>query len=175
MTQSDADIVRVVLSGQNEAFALLVRRYERSVRAVAINILGKPHLADDASQEAFFRAWQRIAQLRNPEAFGPWLMKITRRCALDLIKKSPALTYVGDLDHRARYEGNGQLDEDKQRLLTSIMRLRQSEQQVITLRYFGSHSVQEIAEISGRSVGTVTKQLSRAHRRLRKQVKRSDL
>jgi len=61
----------------------------------------------------------------------------------------------------------GLLDEDKERLLAAVLELRESERQVVTLRYFGGYSVKEIADIAGRSVGTVTKQLSRAHRRLR--------
>ena len=61
----------------------------------------------------------------------------------------------------------GLLDEEKERLLAAVVRLRESEKQAVMLRYFDGYSVKEVAEITGRSVGTVTKQLSRAHRRLR--------
>ena len=82
MTQSDAQLVQEILTGHKEAFALLVRRYERSVRAAALSIVKKPHVADDIAQEAFVRVWQQLPTLRNPKVFGPWLMKITRRCAI---------------------------------------------------------------------------------------------
>ena len=69
---------------------------------------------------------------------------------------------------------NGQLDEDKQRLLAAVVKLPKSEKQVVMLRYFGENSVGEVANMAGRSVGTVTKQLSRAHKRLRKIIERSE-
>ena len=63
------------------------------------------------------------------------------------------------------------LDEEKQRLLAAVMKLPESEKQVVMLRYFCSHTVRDVANIVGRSVGTVTKQLSRAHKRLRKMLR----
>ena len=57
MTQSDAELVQKILAGDSQAYALLVRRYERLVRAVAISIVKSPHTADDIAQEAFVRAW----------------------------------------------------------------------------------------------------------------------
>ena len=65
---------------------------------------------------------------------------------------------------------DGQLEEDKQQLLAAILQLPAAERQVVMLRYFGEHTVKEVASMAGRSVGTVTKQLSRAHRRLRHMV-----
>lgn len=62
---------------------------------------------------------------------------------------------------------SGLLDEDKERLLAAVLELGESERQAVMLRYFGGHSVKEVADITGRSAGTITKQLSRAHRRLR--------
>ena len=170
MTQSDAQLVQEVLAGHNEAFALLVRRYERSVRAAALNIVKKPHLADDITQEAFVRTWQQLPALRNPKVFGPWLMKITRRCAIDSLKKQQSLKYSDSLDSLAVHEKNGQLDEKNQHLLETIGKLPKAEQQVVMLRYFGPYNVRDLATAVGRSVGTVTKQLSRAHKRLKKRL-----
>ena len=174
MTQSDAQLVQEILTGHKEAFALLVRRYERSVRARALSIVKKPHAADDIAQEAFVRVWQQLPTLRNPKVFGPWLMKITRRCAIDSLRKQQSLTYSDSLDSLAAHEKNGQLDEKNQHLLETIQRLLKPERQVVMLRYFGPHTVGELSGIVGRSVGTVTKQLSRAHRRLKNRLQESE-
>ena len=56
-------------------------------------------------------------------------------------------------------------------LLGAVAGLPESEKQVVMLRYFAGHTVKEAAEIVGRSVGTVTKQLSRARKRLRAMLK----
>jgi len=56
-------------------------------------------------------------------------------------------------------------------LLAAVMRLPERERQVVTLRYFDGHSVQAVAEITGRPLGTVTRQLSRAYARLWERLK----
>ena len=172
MTQSDAQLVQDVLTGSEAAYALLVGRYERPVRAVALRLLHHPDAAADVAQEAFVRAWQQLPKLRNPKAFGPWLMKITRHCALDSLRKQRFLQTIEGLELMAP-QPNGQLDEKKQQLLEIIHKLPVSERQVILLRYFGPHPVRDVAAILGRTVGTVTKQLSRAHQRLKKRLTES--
>jgi RNA polymerase sigma-70 factor (ECF subfamily) len=165
-------LVAAAVAGQVDAFELLIRRYERSVRATAMNIVKDRHLASDVAQEAFLKAYQGLAALRRPEAFGAWLMQIAHRCALDAARRRRhqaclAKTAVSGAS------GNGQLAEDKQELLAAVMQLPTGERQAVMLRYFGCHSVKEVADISGRSTGTITKQLSRAHRRLRNILKES--
>jgi len=165
--QSDALLVNAVLNGDREAFAILVKRYERVVRAIALEVRCDMDFAADVSQQTFLVALEKLSTLRKPAAFGAWIMKVTRRCALEWAQKriDPACRLnqasLHDVPH------NGSLDIDKQRLLALILRLPVSEKQVVMLRYFEGHKVREVAEITGRGVGTVTKQLSRAHKRLK--------
>ena len=172
--RTDAELVNVVLDGEKQAFAVLVKRYERPVRAVALNVLGDYHSAADVSQDAFVKAYEQLGGLRKPEAFGAWLMKITSRCALDSARRKPKETQLEPKIATAIEGPNGRLDEDKQKLLAAVVKLPRSEKQVVILRYLGNNSVKDVADIVGRSVGTVTKQLSRAHKRLRKIIERSE-
>jgi RNA polymerase sigma-70 factor (ECF subfamily) len=172
--RTDAELVNAVLDGEKQAFAVLVKRYERPVRAVALDVLGDYHSAADVSQEAFVKAYEQLAGLRKPKAFGAWLMKITRRCALDSLRRKPKETQLEPKIATSIESPDGQLDEDKQRLLAAVVKLPRSEKQVVILRYLGDNSVKDVADIVGRSVGTVTKQLSRAHERLRKILERSE-
>ena len=172
--RTDAELINEVLDGEKETFAVLVKRYERPVRAVALDVLGDYHSASDISQEAFVKAYEQLAGLRKPEAFGAWLMKIAHRCALDSARKK-SREHRLDMKAAAFIENpDGQLDEEKQRLLAAVVKLPMSEKQVVMLRYLDDNSVKNVAEIVGRSVGTVTKQLSRAHKRLRKILERSE-
>ena len=173
MTQSDAQLVQETLDGNRQAFAMLVARYERPLRAAAMNIVKSSHAADDIAQDAFVRAWEQLPNLRNPKVFGPWLMKIARRSAIDSLKRQQYLKFSDSLDQMAAHERNGHLDEKNQYLLETIQKLPGTERQVIMLRYFGPHSVSEVAGIVGRSVGTVTKQLSRAHKHLKSRLQES--
>jgi RNA polymerase sigma-70 factor (ECF subfamily) len=170
---TDAELVKAVLNGDKHVFVELVRRYERPVRAVALDILGDYHSATDVSQDAFVRAYERLAGLRRPESFGPWLMKITRRCALDSVRRKSREILLETKAASAIENPNGRLDEDKQKLLAAVVKLPKAERQVVMLRYFGENSVNDVANMLGRKVGTVTKQLSRARVHLRKILERS--
>lgn len=172
--QTDAELVKAVLNGEKHVFTELVKRYERSVRAIALDVLGDLHLATDVSQESFIRAYERLAGLRRPESFGPWLMKITRRCAVDSVRRRTKETRLETKVTVSLENPNGRLDEEKQKLLAAVVKLPRAEKQVVMLRYFGDNSVNEVADILGRNVGTVTKQLSRARLRLRKILERSE-
>ena len=172
--QTDAELVKDVLNGQKHVFAELVRRYERLVRGVALDVLGDYHSATDVSQDAFVRAYERLAGLQKPESFGPWLMKITRRCALDSVRRKAREIQLETKINATIKNPNSRLDEAKQQLLAAILKLPKAEKQVVTLRYFGDNSVNDVAEILGLKVGTVTKQLSRARIRLRKILERSE-
>jgi len=134
--QSDAELVNAALNGEKDAFAVLVKRYERPVRAVAMDVLRDSHAAADVSQDALVRAYENLPGLRKAEAFGPWLMKITRRCALDAIDRKAKETPLDATVASAVTNPDGQLDEEKQRLLTAVLELPKSEKQVVMLRYF---------------------------------------
>ena len=171
--QSDAELVNDVLGGDKQAFGVLVKRYERPVRAIALDVLGDYHLAADVSQDAFVTAYENLPGLRKPVAFGPWLMKITRRRALDRSRRKRDEAPLESVLPAAIHNPDGQLDEEKQWLLAAVVKLPKGEKQVVMLRYFAGHNVKDVAEIVGRSVGTVTKQLSRARKRLRNILERS--
>jgi RNA polymerase sigma-70 factor (ECF subfamily) len=173
--QTDAELVKAALDGQKEAFAKLVSRYERPVRAIAINILGDHHSVQDAVQDAFVAGYQNLSVLRNRDSFGPWLMKIAHRCALDWANRRPKANPLETNPAAVIENPDGQFDEDSEALLAAVVELPEAEKQVVMLRYFAGHSVNEVAEAVGRGVGTVTKQLSRAHKRLRKILKESQL
>jgi RNA polymerase sigma-70 factor (ECF subfamily) len=68
--RTDAELVNAVLDGEKQTFAVLVKRYERPVRAEALDVLGDYHSASDVSQEAFVKAYEQLAGLRKPNAFG---------------------------------------------------------------------------------------------------------
>ena len=172
--QSDAELVKAALDGERDAFAVLVKRYEHPVRAVAMDVLGDHTSAQDAAQDAFVRAYENLLALRKASAFGPWLMKITRRCALTMGRQKPRETTLDSTDPYFTDSADGRLDEQKQRLLAVVVKLPESERQVVMLRYFSGHNVKDVADVLGRSVGTVTKQLSRAHKRLRNILERSE-
>lgn len=172
--KSDAELVALVLQGDRQTYTALFHRHERSVLAVALAVLGDYHLAQDVVQEAFVTAYEKLACLRTPQSFGAWVRKIARRKALDMAQNRKSLTATESLESPVDPSRNGYPDKAQQELLTAVLRLPKHEQVVLTLRYFEGHSVAAVSEITGRPVGTVTMQLSRARTRLRRWLKETN-
>ena len=173
-TQSDSKLVKAVLNGNRDAYSCLFERHERSVQAVALAVLGDYHAVQDAVQESFVTAYRKLGGLRKGSSFGPWIRQIARREAIrigrSMLQGKDANKSVMDANATSN---DGRIDESNRRLLDAVMRLPKHERVVIMLRYFDGHSVKIISEMTGRQVGTVTMQLSRAHARLHKWLKES--
>ncbi|HWB08921.1 MAG TPA: sigma-70 family RNA polymerase sigma factor [Pirellulales bacterium] len=162
---SDQEVIAQVLAGQTDAYALLVSRYERLARAAAIRIVRDSHAADDVAQEAFVAAFKTLSSLRDRSSFAGWLLGIVRRRAATALKNDRRRRSIGG-DLNARTPAAAPPSSEMLELLEFVEQLPDQERVVIGLKHFQGCSVQEIAEITGRPVGTVTKQLSRARQRL---------
>jgi RNA polymerase sigma-70 factor (ECF subfamily) len=163
----DTELVNRVRRGDIEAFGELVDRHQRSVLAVGLGELRDVHAAEDIAQAAFLLAFRRLPTLRNGAKFGPWLMQIARRQVIETARaRKVALGIPADECCEASTSG-AQPWVEHEHLLTLIARLPQHERVLVGLRYFDDQSMAQIADISGRPLGTVTKQLSRAVARLR--------
>ena len=171
--KSDHDLVNAVLNGEREAFEPLLRRYERLVWACALRVLHNHQQVEDVVQQTFYTAYLTLGSLRKASSFGPWIAKIASRTATrsrqTLQREKP--TDVQTIEQES--SDNARLDEGHATLLDAVGQLPKHEHVVVTLRYFDGHSVQEIADLTGRPLGTVTKQLSRAHDRLRSKLRES--
>lgn len=121
LVQSDENLLDAVTNGDQNAYTELVHRYETMVRAVAIRILHNVHDAQDVAQESFIKAYQKLPTLRNNKTFGPWLMKITRRTALDTAKKKDCRPAMQPLDGYDMPSNKGRLTTKSETLLQAVM------------------------------------------------------
>lgn len=164
--ESDATLIAAVQAGDTGMYAVLVRRYERVVRGVVLRKLDDRHLADDVVQETFVTAYESLASLRNDELFGAWLVGIAKRQASralrDAIKRGADSR---DLDSLPVTSAPA-LSLESSELLEYVERLPEHERVLVGLKHFEGHTAAEVARITGRPIGTVTKQLSRAYARL---------
>ena len=168
---SDKELVDAAVNGDREAFAMLVERYERPVRSVAISVLRNSESVNDVLQEAFLTAYEKLSTLHNRAAFGAWLLKIVRRCAYQVTRERVRIPEVNAIHEPANANSDGKLEDRLDKLLQAVVRLPKHEQVVVMLKYFDDESVESVAAITGRTVGTVTKQLTRARNRLKTWLK----
>ena len=163
---STEELVAAVRAGEKAAFGELVRHYERAAILTAHAILHDFHAAQDAAHESFVIAYEKLDQLRNTSAFGLWILQIVRRQALQLRRK-PRLQEL-DTDKAEVPPGpSADWSHQYEEVIEQLAGLPEHERVVVILRYVDGHSVQEIADTTGKAPSTVTKQLSRAVRRLR--------
>src|SRR5438034_9658522 len=96
--QQDEAAVAAVRGGDAERYRELVERHERRVYAVAWSRLGDAALAEEATQEAFIRAYRRLSLLGDGAKFAGWVNTIARRIAINF-----GLRHRRELNKRERW------------------------------------------------------------------------
>jgi RNA polymerase sigma factor (sigma-70 family) len=85
--RDDAQLVAAARTDEPEAFGRLAQRWFDRCFDLAWHVLHDRELAADVAQDALLTAWQRLDRLERPEAFGGWLLRITRNRALDVLRR----------------------------------------------------------------------------------------
>ena len=166
--------------GDAAAFGRLIPRYERVALGIAFAITGDPAQAGDVVQEAFVRAWERLADLKDPRKFGPWLCGIVRNMAVNSFRRERAGLRVrsraANPDGEAHY-GGGPLAPDPaeelsrretaDRLAAALAALDETARTVVVLRYYDNLTSREIGQLLGLAPTAVDMRLTRARRQLR--------
>ena len=81
MRSDDSQLIQRVLSGDDTAFAELVKKYQKPVHALVWRKVGDFHIAEEITQDTFLKAYQKLTTLKEPQSFASWLYVIaTRRC-----------------------------------------------------------------------------------------------
>jgi len=85
--EADGALVQRARNGEAQAFGRLVQRYQRAAYAVALSVTGRHEDAEDAAQEAFLVALERLDECRSPDRFAGWLMTIVRNRSRNLVRR----------------------------------------------------------------------------------------
>ena len=181
MIQNDAELIQRTLEGDQDAFGSLVKKYQKGVHALAWRKIGDFHVAQEITQDAFLKAYQKLGTLKNRNAFSGWVYVIVARMSKDWLRKNRLpmdpldTTDVSEVDHvsYSRYTAEKQAaeaDETRREIVKELLKkLPESERTVITLHYLGEMTVKAVAEFLGVSQNTVKSRLNRARNRLRKE------
>jgi RNA polymerase sigma-70 factor (ECF subfamily) len=168
---SEEDLVRAARKGDRIAFDTLVERYARAVLARQIAWTKDLSAAEDLAQETFLRAWQGMGRLRDPRAFGGWLLSIGGYVGQEWLRRKLSEQRV-----RGARESPGSVSPREAGpdlpLARAVAELAPEVQQLLALRHDRGLSCEEIAKELGRPIGTVTKTLSRAYGQLRERLDR---
>ncbi|MCL4836657.1 MAG: sigma-70 family RNA polymerase sigma factor [Thermoanaerobaculia bacterium] len=179
-TPTDEALALLACGGSTEAFAELVRRFERPVFGLVVRLVRDPALAEDLAQEVFLRAWRALPTFDPERRFASWLLRIAHNGAIDALRRRRAafllpLEPPGDEEGREREIADPSAVDPEARavgrdlaraLERALARLRPEYRSALLLRFQRQLAYEEIAEVLGLPLGTVKTFLHRGRAEL---------
>jgi len=168
---SDAVIVARVLSGDVEAFRVLVERYRDRYARYAFHMLGNREDSEEALQDAFTRAYRSLARCEDPERFGAWLFRIlVNRCrTVGARRGRRARTFVSDEGAllEAAHDHPAERNAWREEIDRALQRLRPEQREAFLLKYVEDMGYDEMSQLTGVGVSALKMRVMRACDRLR--------
>lgn len=176
--EDDAELAERARRGEVAAYEELVRRYRQLAVRTAYVITGQSADAQDAAQEAFVKAYYAIGRFRAGAPFRPWLLRIVANEAINRRRSSRRKAALALRVAESRPSGDAApspeaaalAHELRGEVVTAMNRLREEDRLVIAYRYFFDLSESEMADALGCARGTVKSRLSRALKRLQREM-----
>jgi RNA polymerase sigma-70 factor (ECF subfamily) len=186
MDRSEIDAIRQILAGDRDKYRVLMDRHFQSVFRIAFRITGDETDAEEASQEAFLRAYNKLSTFRQDSSFSTWITRIAMNTSINLVeRRSRDLAHdaprVGDSYSAA--EGTVQVADGQaspERLLfnaeatmlreTAMAALTPMERTAFTLRHMEDLPMAEIAEALNLPMNSVKQAVFRAVGKLRRSL-----
>jgi len=175
----DERLVLLSLSGNQDAFGDLVRKYEKAVYALVYGLVPRAHEAEDLAQDSFLAAYQSLPHLRDPGRFPQWLRGIALRVTQNFIRKKARREkilqrYQEGVDPGANSPDDvsktAQEVEIHSEVRKAILELPERMRFPVLLRYMEGLSYEEIASFLGLTHSAVRGLLYRASQVLRRRL-----
>lgn len=179
----ELELVKKIKDGSIDAFSALVQIYEKKAYSFAFRMLRDKEEAEDATQEAFLRVFDKIDTFSGNSSFSTWFFTILNNVCLDILRKRARRISTISINQTKDAEDEFELQiedtspgpyEELQKktamelLEESLEKLSLEHKEVIILRDINGFEYEDIAKILGVSLGTVKSRISRARLTLRK-------
>ena len=165
----DTDLVRRAQGGDQEAFADLAATIADRFLATSHRILSDIDLAEDATQQALLSIWQDLPQLRDPARFEAWSYRLlVRACYAEgrrTRRWAPNIRLL-QVDEPIAADGYSSV-VDRDQLERGFRRLSLKHRSVVVLHHYLDLPLDEVADVLGVPVGTVSSRLHYAMRAMR--------
>ena len=173
-TNSDNIIIEKVISGDTNAFAVLVDRYKDLVFTLALRMLKNKEEAEEVAQDAFIKVYKSIEKFKGDSKFSTWIYRVAYNTCLDRLKKNKRQQNTVTIDefteHHIKTLDNA-LDamerEERKMAIKRCLELLPSEDSfLLTLYYFEDQSLDEISKVTGLTANNVKVKLFRSRKKL---------
>lgn len=159
-------------AGDRDAFDSLAVHFESRVFGIVMQRLRNTAEADEVTQEVFLRAFRKLTQLKEAEAFAGWLCQIAARLSINrAVRRPPETTFEpASFDVSAVPDDPGsqlQRQEEAEALRAALQRLGHLDRATLVAFYFEGQSLKEMAVVFDRPIGTIKRRLHTARSRLK--------
>ena len=178
--EREPEFLARAVDGDHEAYANLVRPYERVAFRVAAAITGRSADAEEAMQNGFVKAYRSLHRFRVGAAFKPWLLRIVVNEAHNVLRaerRHARLATRAAEQHETAIAGADEAvlaREEIERVLGSLARLPDADRLALALRYFAELPDAEAAALAGTSTQAYRVRLVRARKRLQALLEETD-
>ena len=178
MHMTEKELLKRSKEGHIASFEELISAHQQKVYNIALRMLANEQDAFDASQEVFLKVYKNLDKFQENSSFSTWLYRITTNTCLDMLRKNKDKKNDISIDSQIAFddgEASFQLEdkeadveeeilmkERRQALYKAIEQLTPEHKKMIVLRELQGMSYQEIAEVTGSSIGTVKSKINRA-------------
>jgi len=152
-------------SGDQAAYALLVKRHSRALFSTCLRILGNVHDAEDVTQETLIQGYTQITALKDPDKFVQWLLCIGKNACTNVLRKRTRQNQHAT-QQLACGPANDKPDERLVCLRQALTRLPEQYRAILQLHYFDGHKTKELAAFLKISHQGARTRLFRARRKL---------
>lgn len=165
---SDNELIGLYRHGNEEAFAILVRRHVKPLYFFARSLVGEKY-ADDMVQETFIKVWKHLKKFDNQKSFKVWVYRIARNTCYDWLRKKQPLNF-SELTKNEDEEFSpeevlpdlrpGAFEkvverEQAEKVSQLLQKLHPDVRAIFQLHYYDGMAFSEIAEVLGLSINTV--------------------
>ena len=173
--QSDSQIVALVVEGDNDAYSVIVERYESKLMRYAMYLLKDYDVASDITQETFIKAYVNLRSFKLDKQFSPWIYRILHNGAMNYIKSSKrtfALGVINEVDDNFFVNFSSDKIMDKNMLNVEVRKclgkIDIKYQEVLVLNFFDGLKYDEISDVLHIPTSTVGVRIKRGKMMLKK-------
>ena len=169
-TLLEKQLIESAKNGDRQAFNELVMIYREPIVNLVYRFCGEFHLAEDAAQEAFVRAWKYLPVYHHKDSFRAWVYRIATNATLDMLRRERPVQELDESLHAALKENTDNGNENPEKSYSrseladeinqAVLSLPIASRSVLILREYENLSYREIAEILEIPLGTVMSRLS---------------
>jgi len=165
---SDQDVISRVMTGDRDAFAMLIGRYSDPLYRHALGMTGSPDVAEDILQTSFIKAYHHLGEVRG--RFDAWLFRIVANGCKDWLKNIRRTHLSYDEDDQPSGYATPDEDLDRTELRTdldeALAQLAPSLREAFIMKHVEGRSYEEMADLLGTTVGALKMRVHRAREAL---------